>query len=206
MTAYTKAAKRRAKAEKRARTTLPGGEIAPARRGQGARHDRLEPPANATVLEARARMLHTTKDAAAAHMLTDDAGRAIWLETGRDKPTAEQAPLWGLMCDLSRSYATYCASIGTSPHAKCGKVEYLPERFEARADDRPDLRTREEKDRAAKAAWMRWNGSIGRMYSGEQSALWNGISLRGPLIRDGQITTSGKAFVKAMRTLRQIVG
>ena len=101
-------------------------------------------------------MMQTTTDAARNPMLSDDAGRAIWLETGRGNPTREQAPLWSLLCDITRSYATYCASIGKSPHAKCGKIEFLPERFEVRADDRPDLRSREEKDIAAARSWRSW--------------------------------------------------
>lgn len=205
MTAYSKAAKRRARMKRRGLITLPG-ETVPAPRGQGARHDRLEPPASTTVLEARARMMHTTTAAANTPILSDPAGQAIWLETGRDKPTPEQAQLWRILCDVSRVYGTFCASIGKSPHAKCGKVEYLPDRFEARADDRPDLRTREEKDIAASRAWHQWKRAMETMPRLQAGDLWDGIMLQREMVKDGRATLAGQAFVRALRALRQIVG
>ena len=201
--AISKAARRRIRKREKP-ITLANGDTAPPIRGQGARND-IQPPANIVVLEARARMLNIAPKHASLPILSDDAGRAIWLETGRDRPAPEQSKLWQILTDVSRAYATYCASIGVSPHAKCGKMEYLPDRFEARADDRPDLRTREEKDKSADMAWRSWKRAIESLPRGAAGDLWDGLMMQRTLVRDGKVTLAGQAFVQAMRMLKQVM-
>lgn len=136
------------------------------------------------------------------HMFGDSAGQAIALGS-RDKPEADR--LWDVFWKLDRADATYHARIlGRGRHAKCGKVEYMPERFEARADEASDYRTEEERDRSAVNAWMRWHGHVGHLASYEQTSIWDGVYLRCDLHRGGKLTTAGTAFVAAMRLLADV--
>ena len=158
-------------------------------------------------LEARAR--HMGMDGSKAErrramrtvMLGEAAGRAIYLVYG-DSPRA--AALWRVYADMTAAEDRYARMVlGRSLHAKTSKVEFAPDRFEARADDRPDLRSEDEKIRAVVSSWMRWRGHIGCLESGQQSALFAVVRGRVEPVNCGIITTSGKAFLSALNTLEK---
>lgn len=160
-----------------------------------------------TVLSARARHMgrpdtEENRLALTGHMFGDHVGQAIQIG-GRNKDEADS--LWQVFWLLDRSDATYHARIlGTKRHAKCGKMEYLPERFEARPDDVTDYRTEDEKDRDAVNRWMYWHGLIGCLASHEQSSIWDGVYLRCDLHKEGKLTTAGLSFVASLRVLSSI--
>ncbi|WP_449043741.1 hypothetical protein [Paracoccus versutus] len=133
-------------------------------------------------------------------MLEDPAGQVIYLEAGSDA-----ARLWQTFCKLDAADAVYHARVlGRSRHAKCGKVEFMPERLETRPDDETDYRSDDEKYRGAVNNWMRWHGLVGCLAGHEQSAIWDGIYLRCEMHKGGKATTRGTAFVAALRMLHVI--
>lgn len=160
-----------------------------------------------TVLRARARHLGrpNTKDVRlelTGQMFGDLAGQAILIGS-RNQSEADR--LWDVFTKLDSADAAYHSRIlGRGRHAKCGKVEFMPDRFEARPDESSDYRTEEEKDRQAVNNWMRWHGHVGHLHSHERTAVWNGVYLRCDLQRGGRLTTAGTAFVIAMRTLSDV--
>lgn len=160
-----------------------------------------------TVLDARCRQMGKNPDRAGRKMMKDQmmgdpAGQAIAIGA---RNANEARSLWQTFSALDKADARYHARIlSRSRHAKCGKVEYMPDRFEARPDDQSDHRTDAEKDRDTVNAWMLWHGHLGRMASYEQSAVWDGIYLRCEMHKSGTLTTAGRAFVAAMRVLADV--
>ena len=201
--ARTQGAKRRAKREK---SQFDLADI-PARQPDGRRRPtRQERDPTETAITARARQVgeQITRETITAlrdPVLCDPAGHAIWLECQGQ----ERKALGDILHDLTRAYVSQCRAIGINPFAKCGKVEYMPDRFEARDDDRPDLRTPEERYRAAIRAWSQWHGRVGSIPTYMQRDLWDGIYLRRDMTKDGRATIAGRAFVAAMRSLRNVI-
>lgn len=144
------------------------------------------------VYQARARQMGISIDEAKHEMLSEDAGRAIY--TISDKEQRER--LWGHYKALTAAlwrYQLLCLDI--SPHAKSAKLEMMPERFEARADDKPDLRTPEEKADAARRAWKHWERTL---EGAEGVCRWSIMQA----INDPMLTPVQKRmFLDAMRAL-----
>lgn len=136
-------------------------------------------------------------------LMGDPAGQAISIgATDED----EASRLWAVFAQMDGVFERYHRRIlQCSRHAKCGKVEFLPERFETSADDSTDTRTRDEIDRDTVFAWMRWHGAIACLPSADQAAIWDGVYLRAALHRGGALTGAGSAFVLALRGLRKAV-
>ena len=213
--AATKAQRRKRKGTKRDHEAAGIPELAPSRKRDksGCYQDRIrqqgdrEVEPRETVLAARARHLGrpTTKEGKlqmAGQMFGDLAGQAIIIGS---RNQAEADRLWDVFTKLDGADAAYHSRIlGRGRHAKCGKVEFMPDRFEVRPDESSDYRTEEEKDRHAVNGWMRWHGHVGHLHSHEQTAIWNGVYLRCDLQRGGSLTTAGSAFVAALRMLADI--
>lgn len=141
--------------------------------------------------------------AALDEMLTCDPGRAI--HKLRRSPE-EGAHLWGLFATMLATYCTYYTRVMGNPlWPAVSKMEFLPERMEARADDRPDTRTEDEKVKDAIRAWREWERHLAKLPGPHFTAVNNAIFDRAQMIRDGWATTAGASFVEAMRTLRGIV-
>ena len=82
----------------------------------------------------------------------------------------------------------------------------LPERFETRADDRPDIRSEDERDRDAVNGWMGWRGALQSLGAHDASLIIRASRQTcGALVIGGEVSTTGSAFVAAMRALRQVV-
>jgi hypothetical protein len=195
MKATSKAARRRNR-----RITLAKAEPVPQPPTQGARRD-LDPDPAHIGLAARCRQagmiiseanMQAVKDPIFAH----PAGFAI-AKLAKDK--AERDRMRDALFAIIGAYHAYCRSIGKSPFASVMKIEFLAERFEARADDRPDLRTQQERDVAAAKKWRAEKARIEALGRSQSGALWDGVMVARDMTREGKPTTAGEAFVHALR-------
>lgn len=138
--------------------------------------------------------------------LGEAAGRAIHL-SGHKEPDK----LWAAYRGLTGAEAAYArVSLGMSLHAKTAKIEMMPERMETRADDKPDLRSEDERHRDAVNTWMRWQGYMGHLLSSEQSAIWAIVRDRAdPVAKTANggavLTRAGRDFVDAMASLSEVL-
>ncbi|MBL3561077.1 hypothetical protein [Rhodovulum sulfidophilum] len=73
----------------------------------------------------------------------------------------------------------------------------LIERFEISGDDDLDLRSEEEKARAAVTNWMRWQGYLGHLNRWQQAAIWGAVREQTALIRDRQPSNGRRAGLRA---------
>ncbi|WP_323008949.1 hypothetical protein [Paracoccus sp. (in: a-proteobacteria)] len=195
-------------AERRRRAMAEAGlpELAPIERRnqprQNGRFVRVEEDPRKVVLNKRCRDMgeketRENRRLMSQSMLGDHVGQALYLDTPKD---AER--LWQTFCKLDAADAVYHARVlGRSRHAKCGKVEFMPERLETRPDDGTDYRSDDERYRSAVNNWMRWHGYVGRLAGHEQSAIWDGVYMRCEMHKGGKVTTRGRSFVAALRML-----
>ena len=197
----SKAARRRAK--KRAQAM--GVDLAPVQRreknGQKQRETTtksgVERNADAVALKARAR--HMGKSASKWREMRDEAlseqaGRALRLLC--DPDTADR--LLGHYKSLTAAEARYHAAIGRGLYPKTARIEMMPERFETRSDDSPDLRTEEDRYHQAVTAWMRWQGYIGRIDKHMAKAIYDAYRREAVLVDAGKVKPAGRRFVAAM--------
>jgi len=183
---------------------IKGGNYS--KRGQGYHNGNKDP--REVVLSARCRRLgmKDTKEnrlALSLPMFGDPAGTAISIGKA---DVADRDRLWACLLAISRAMAIYHSRIlGQSMFAKCGKMEYLPERLETSAEDdaTADTRTPEERDRAAVNAWMHWHGMVQRLNVSEREAIWDGVYMRTRLHHGGKLTANGSGFVRALRFLEE---
>lgn len=201
--AYTKGAKLRAK------KALPA--LAPVERREkdgrvkrSTRPDYERSPED-KVLRARARQMgkpEQRKSRMKSEALAFAAGRAIYsLHDG--KPAAR---LWDAYTGLTDAEARYLRqSVGLSVYAKTAKLEYLPERFEARDDDSVDDRTDEEKHRHAVNRWMYWRGLVMHLPSFQQAVIFDVAYGRVDPMDGGKLTPYGGRFVEALEKFADVV-
>lgn len=184
------------------RKRIKGGAYS--KRGEGYANGKKDP--REVVLSARCRRLgmkDTPENRAALSLpiFGDMAGIAISIGSS---DAMDRDRLWSCLLSISRAMTVYHARILGQPiFAKCGRMEYLPERLETSAeDDAPaDTRTAAERERAAVNAWMHWHGMVGRLSAHEQTALWDGVYQRTHLHHGGRLTASGGQFVRALRVI-----
>lgn len=152
---------------------------------------------------ARMRLHGLGKEAALSIMASEQAGLAIHLGA-RDED--ERGKLWAIFTRLDASDETYFRRIiGRPRFPNVAKLECLPETFETRPDDRPDARSDDDKDRDAVNGWMRWQGKLGCLAWHEAHLITRAARQTCPeLVRGGRLTTTGAAFVAAMRILRMV--
>lgn len=117
----------------------------------------------------------------------------------------ERSDLWALFSDMDAVHETYHRRImGRARFPMCTKVEFLPETLEVRDDDRPDLRTDDEKNRAAQEGWQALLIQIGKLNARYRplmmSALWREVI---PL-EGGKLTAQGILLIEGLRALLQI--
>lgn len=114
--------------------------------------------------------------------------------------------LWQVFTGLDGAEARYYRLyVGVNRHAKTAKIEMEPEPIETRPDDRPDLRDEDERARDAVNGWMRWQGYLGHLAAYEQTAIHDALKQRCDMAREGQLTTAGQSFVRALRRLADVV-
>lgn len=156
-----------------------------------------------TVLSARARMMGQedtvqNRQNMRSQALGEAAGRAIYLACDEE----EAAKLWSIYAAFTAIEARYAKVVlCKSLHAKGTRIEMMPERFETRADDKPDLRSEDERHRDAVNDWMRWRGYIGQLRSDQQFALFEVVRGRVEPVVETELTRAGGRFVFSLKVL-----
>lgn len=194
MTAYTKGAKLRAKKKRTFQDQIDKW------RRQEPRRSRREEDPRLVAFEARKRVWGIGDDALDP-MTAEEAGVAIKLGA---ESKAEARHLWQVYTSYDGVDDRYCKFvIGKQRFEAVSKLEFLPERLETRPDDRPDLRTEEEKIRDARNNWHIWQGFMGELERWERTAINRSVRREDELVKDGELTVHGKALVRALRALRR---
>ena len=198
------------KGDRRHKTKLPTLAPTPRRKKEGRARMaeiRVEQDPQRTALEARCRMLGqaiTAEALAEARnpALEGQVGLAIHHLCQGD----EAARLWGVFREWDAAEDVYFRRVlGKARHAKTAKIEMMPEALETRPDDRPDLRSDDEKDRDASNRWAKWRGWIGHLAAYDQTALFDGALGRYDVYDGGKATNTGRAFVAALGRLADVV-
>jgi hypothetical protein len=153
MTAYSKAAKRRAK-RARQKITLPGGVTVKPRSRQGERNDLDHHPMQ-QALEARARQTGLPMDECHAQMMGCAVGRRLLIEHLPDRDD-----MWAAVKHARGVYAAHSRAIAApSRHPKVARILSPVTAMHADANSPPpDLRSEEERDRAALTAMAALSG------------------------------------------------
>ena len=198
MAVYSKGAKLRAK------RAMPDLAEVPRKKARGKKRMaqiKRDPDAERTVLQARARQSGKTPSDLTEMRHTaygEDAGRAIYAI--HDGDTAKAA--WDTYRALSAAYRRYLSiCIGASVDAKTAKIEMMPERFETSASDTPDMRSEDERHRAAMNAWQGWKMALDALPLGQSAAIYSALHGWGQLMDGGEVTDQGRRFVLAMAAL-----
>lgn len=181
-------------------------KLAPIKRrgrdGKQMRADRPTEDPRAVALQARCRMigLQPTPDNL-REVSSPDYGHpaliAIRKIGGRDADRLREA---FIELDLAE-HRFFALVLNMSRFANVAKLEFLPEIFEARADDSFDLRPHDEKVAAAKKRWYFWLKRMKVLTGHEHTLIDDALRRYAGFVRDGSVTTSGQAFVAAMRVL-----
>lgn len=204
---YSKAARRKAK-----RVKVPAGlELAPTPRrdtngcfvARQRQQDRQDKSPDRVALKKRAAMMGQPKKW--RDMRNQALGEAAGIAIYKLEPdTREASNLWGIYADLTAKHFRFCKTVlGRSPYAKTSKIEFMPERFVTSADDSgPDLRSEEEKHRAANDGWQAWKGELAKLRPTDYEAIMTAVRNPWVVITDeGQVTPRGVRLVDALRLL-----
>jgi hypothetical protein len=196
--------KRQRRREARKTTiTLPGGETAPQRPAQGARHD-IDREPQRTALQARARHTGCTVEEARDVLAADDIGRCIRDMRPDDRDRRNLLSVWQ---GISAAWANYAGRVlSIQPNPQAASLPMLAEAMQTDPSLRVDLRTGDERDEAAKRAWAAWQADFNRLpqeqavtiaaaATGISAPLWDVDNLRP--------TRHGALAVKALAALHE---
>lgn len=202
--ARTRAAKIRAK---RAAAALPGlAPIKPRKKQGRARMAEIkaDPEESRLALEIRANRMGKNggdpkvRAEMRSQSLTGQAGAALALSEAPD--TAKRlAALYGDFCACYERYTRIALEVGC--HAKSGKIEMLPNPMPDAMEYTPDLRTEDERHRAAINKWGEWKHKLNQIGMGHASAIWTAFHGFRDLHEGGKVTAAGARFVAAMVVL-----
>lgn len=188
---------RKAKRRRKLGITLSGGETVPQRQGQGRRTDiDASPP---PILAARARRCQID---AGSVLHESDMGRCILaLTTPDERPHV--ANTWAGLSVALRNYRTRIIGLTGDPQGAA--IAMVPDPMQTDPSLRVDLRTADERDRAARVALQAWEARIKALPSPQM--IW---AIRGALFgfmgdaalwRDGKPTAQGAAAVAGLRAM-----
>ena len=192
----SKAARKRAK--KSRSISLPGGEVVAMRAGQGRRTD-IEQSGPPPILAARKALCAVDPT---SPLNESDMGRCILaLSTGEERATLTEA--WAAISASRRNFKTRI--IGQTGDPKCATSPMMTEAMQTDQSLRVDLRTQDEKDRAASASWVEWQRKIDGLPMPQlkwalRGAL-DGFLGEAVLWRDQAPTGQGKLAVHALRMM-----
>lgn len=202
----SKAARRRANKRRLAAVSLPGEPRAeqPARQPDG-RIRPVDPRKSALETRLRISGMSDTPEARKAALAPDfghDAGLCIRAILNGDE--AKQA--WETFAGLSASYRNYCLLyIGQTGSPQCAAIAMIPEPMETDPSLRVDLRTHDEKVRAAKASWAAWEARIKALPLPQLrwaiEGTLRGFMGDGTLWRDAKPTDTGRTVVAALKAM-----
>ena len=196
----------RKRRKKAAQITMPGGESLPQRvEGAGRPRKTAEEPRK-TVADARMRRtgIKDSNDACQPICGTDLGLCIQALSTGDEFRALSEA--WAAISASHRNYRMLY--IGQTGHPKGAAIAMVPEPLETDQALTIDIRTADERIRAAKASWGAWQGMIDALPAPPmkwaiEGAL-NGFLGDGALWRDAAPTTTGKTAVTALRVLMSV--
>lgn len=130
-----------------------------------------------------------------------EAGKALAVAVA-DKD--ERRDLFELFMAYDKAVSIYCIRVlGRSRFPAVSKLEFMPERLETRADDRPDLRTEEQKIESARRDMAYWDGILVRLHPYRARIIRNAHNER--FVSTGALTGAGRSFIAAIRALRDVV-
>lgn len=157
-----------------------------------------------TVMHARARQMgYKPSDALLSPMLCEQAGQAIRIGA---KTADEARNMWDTFCAFDGVHERYCRCVlNTSRHPPVSKMEFMPERMETRADDRPDLRTEDEKIRDARNAMSEWDDNLSKLQRWDEKIIRSVSRQCETLHVNGDLTNAGISFINAMRQLVEVL-
>jgi hypothetical protein len=157
----------------------------------------------ATVRAARARQTGRPESEVLAPIFGDDAGRAID-KGARNKEEAQR--MWDAFDALDKAHrAAVFHTTGKPMFPAVSRMEYMPERFEVRADFHPDLRTEDERHMAAMNKWRHWRHILGFLSRREHMSIVGALWQTDQLHLAGALTVHGLTFVASMRELCDII-
>lgn len=191
-------------ARRRRKITLPGGQEVPQPATQGRRTDLKAEDARKATLQARLRTagIPITPDSLKA-AASQDYGHDVGLCIRHTIKDDDATKAWDTFTHISASYRNYMVYfIGQTGNAKTAAIAMIPESMETDQSLRVDLRTHDEKVRAAKASWAQWERRMAAL-SVPQMRWALGSTLRGflgdgTLWRDGRPTHTGQTVVAAL--------
>jgi hypothetical protein len=202
----SKAERKRRKNRAKASITMPGGEVIPQVVTNDPRRPRaVDPRQSALKTRLRIAGIPDTPEALKAAVAPDfghDVGLCIRATVKGD----EAAKAWDAFSHLSASYRNYMTLyVGQTGNPQCAAIAMIPEPMETDPSLRVDLRTHEEKVRAAKQSWAAWEARIKALPFPQLRMAINGV-LRGflgdgTLWRDGKPTDTGRTVVAALRVM-----
>lgn len=150
-------------------------------------------------MEARARQLGIPECAANLRILAEPAGRAIWLTETNDD---ERNRLWKAYSDMDHAEDVFARRImGRARHAKCSKVEFLPDNMTSENAPAADTRDEKTRDDDAVRAWTYWRGLTQCLPTEMRTVLFDGMLGRMDLVVGSSVTRAGREFVAAVRML-----
>lgn len=202
----TKAKTRGQRKRDRQRITLAGGDEATARpTGRDRRHtNQPQEDARAVALTARKRITGKgDKDALDAICGTDMGLCIDFLLTGDAR--ANLIGAWEAISAARRNYRARI--IGKTGEPQGAAIAMIPERVETDQGYRVDIRTSDERDRAAKAAWASWQSRIDALptplHKWALHGALDGFMGTGVLWRDARPTSKGEIAVASLRIVAQ---
>lgn len=189
------------KAQHRARKKISARSMQRDWQRETVRHEPQECP-TATVIAARSRHTGKSADAVRSEMYGDICGKAIAIGA---ESADEASQMWETFKALTGDAETYYRRrIGRPLFPNVSRLEFLPDRMETRADDRPDLRSPDEKEADARNRWAMWRGRLDRMTKAEATAIDSAMRHIVILFHMGRLTRHGLRFIEAMRALDRI--
>ena len=200
--------RRRKKAQSRRRVSLAHGETAPNPATKGDRRREAAEPADAPALNARTRIFEWHKDLGPRPdpkepLAGSQAGLCI-LALGKGGDGLKD--VWGAISASRRAYLT--RYVGATGEPQCATAPVLSESMQTDQSLRIDLRTPEERDRAASQGWKHWQALLASLPAPQMkwaidAALGDSINPEAGRLwgRNGLPTANGKTFVAALRVL-----
>lgn len=155
----------------------------------------------ATVIAARKRHNPAFRGDVRQTILSEPAGQAIVALAGAGEAGQR---LWAIFLDYDRAKTVYFGRVLSQQRfPKVAKLEMMPERFEARDDTPPDLRSEEERIASAREAMNGWGKRLAELSSRDRMAVNLAIDRLVEVFKDGKPTPAGLRMVKALRELEK---
>jgi hypothetical protein len=205
--AISKAARRRIRKREKP-ITLANGDTAPPIRGQGARKPAEDPRAVARAARQRRFAWHPSL----GPINWDDplAASPVGLCIMASKEPGLSAT-WHDLDAAHRDFRAKC--LNTTGEPKCATAPVMPERMEAGETLRLDLRTADEKAKAARQRWLIWEARLARLPTpmhrqAIQAAMGGGLNPQAWQFwgASGLPTASGRLLIAALCKVSAISG